>query len=347
MIATNATERLPKSLFYNSYGDRVVSIYVEAATSLGATVEVCTLEKAMSRLTRFDGEAKLSFIINICAAFRALESEGVIQAVAALSSIPCFPCRGDVAIIAEEKIISKHIAKTCGFNVAPSHRGFAAFLQNQIVVRKPINGGDSKGIEIVVDTSSAEPLSNNEFAEPFIVGADVAIYCVLDPTNGQHRVINTQICLSSQDDGRNLLHQTQTKFSSDNYDANVAVKLVWKNIDVSEDIQRAVANLGAAFHGTFLFRVDGRTTENPNAGQPLSLSSLTFLELNTMPTIPGDPGWISPWLDEWSSSLFVDSNPISEEELALQKLLAIWHKLYVQSKSDDGNSKELCTNSPI
>lgn len=337
LLATNATEHLPRALFYSTYGDRIIDEYAKAAIALGAEVEVCTLERTLFRLSRPEGEPVPDFVINVCAAFRALESEGLVQAVAALSQIPCFPCRGDVAVIAEEKIVSKHIAKTCGFSVAPSHRSFQGLPSGQVFVRKPVNGGDSRGIQLVTDAATGV-VAEHEFAEPFLVGSDATIYGVIDPKSGCHKVTNAQICATARDQGQTLLNVSQAKFSSEEYNADTEAKLVWCNVRVSEEFESAIVRLGQAFHNTFLFRVDGIASENRDEEEPLSLDEFTFLELNAMPTIPGDTGWLSPLLDEWTGGRFQSGGSNPQEQIALQMLLTIWFGLYVQSKSDDGNS---------
>nr|WP_321462451.1 hypothetical protein [uncultured Cohaesibacter sp.] len=178
VLATNDTQALQPSLFYNLYEERIAGQYTDALRDLGANVVVLTLDETLDLLASASGATKPAFVVNICAAFKNLECEGLIPAVAALSQIACFPCRGDVAIIAEEKIISKHLASSAGFKVAKTIRKIKGTDFQEILVRKPINGGDSKGIELIQSGAIAAELENNEFAEPFINGPDLELFCV-------------------------------------------------------------------------------------------------------------------------------------------------------------------------
>lgn len=339
IVATNATEELPSSLFYNLYGARVVEEYAKAAEALGAHVEICTLEQTLSRLTNFD--EPVGFVINVCAAFHSLEGEGLVQAVAALSGTPCFPCRGDVAIIAEEKIISKHIAAECGFRTLPSLRNLNQLGRHKSVVRKPISGGDSKGVVLERMPLAAAELGHHEFAEPFVAGTDLEVFCVVNPTTGQHHILNAKVRLPIDGLEYDLVHATSAKFSSDDYDPDAKVAISWKSVCVADCVGKAVQELGQAFHKTFLFRIDGRTQYRPDNPEPLELNDFVFLELNVMPTIPGDAGWLSPALFKWAKTDPAAADPtnqLSDGQLALRLLLAIWRQGYVQSKSVDGNT---------
>lgn len=339
VLATNETTGLSRNLFYNRYGTQVSSQYAEALRDIGATVFICTLDETLARLVDTKRDDQPSFVVNICAAFKRLESEGLIPAIAALTQIPCFPCRGDVAIIAEEKIVSKHLAAKAGFPITNTIRNFSGLTVDETVVRKPINGGDSKGIQIIRKGEAVPDLQCHEFAEPFIFGPDVELFCVWDEESQSHIVLNS-LCndLGTESDAFQI-HSAKMKSSSDEYDPNMKEAVNWRSLTISSEIADAVVQLGELFHRTFVFRIDAKLVGEVPLKRNLKLSDIVFLELNVMPTIPGDSGWLSPKLIAMANldeNLLMQWKHLSKGQIALRLLILIWSRNYVQSKSVDG-----------
>ncbi|PWV94434.1 hypothetical protein DFR52_1171 [Hoeflea marina] len=338
-LAANQPDGFPSSLYYNIYPSAVIEGYRTALEELGATVITCTLGQALERFSKFQKFEGFS-IVNICIAFNALECEGIIQAVAALSSVPCFPCRGDIAVITEEKIISKHLAAASGFLVVDTYHSLDALEVGKRYIRKLINSGDSKGLRIIEDIKNESPLSEREFAEPFVRGLDIELYCIFDPIEKKSVLLNTRVADWGKLNGTDFIHSSEMKPSSDIYQKGNEPVFRWKKIKVTREIEECVERLGVLLHNTFIFRIDGRLAPNAEVNEPIALEQFTFLEVNALPTIPGDDGWYSPRLIKIAG--LSDNDPHAENqpgsaELALKLLLSIWHKYYVQSKSADGN----------
>ncbi len=207
LVATNHTTRFDKALFYNIYPNRVIEAYSDALAYLGANVVILPLESAIDRLRANDSEDIFS-VVNVCAGFNALECEGIIQAIAALSRIACFPCRGDIAVISEEKIVSKHLAVSAGFKVARTYYHLSELAENAIYVRKKIASGDSKHVRVISDLTAEPPLSNDEFIEPFVQGSDLELFCIFDPRTSKHVVLSSKVLDWSDADTTYRIHST-------------------------------------------------------------------------------------------------------------------------------------------
>ena len=340
LLVTNLETEFAGKLFYNSYGPLVVNQYFEALTDLGAEVTISNLDTALKLLSQADQADKPDWIVNICAGFNSLESENIIQAIAALSCIPCFPCRGDVAIIAEEKIISKHLAQQAGFRIPRTIRNLEELSNRNIYVKKRINSGDSKHIKLMFSEGKLQPINSDEFIEPYISGSDVELCCLFDAEKNEHIILSAR-ALNVSDTGTGpFLHDSSMKSSSDDYNPEQKFQFEWLEIPTTEAVCDAVKRLGSLFHDSFVFRIDGRAIGFLKPDDQISLDNFIFLEINTMPTIPGDDGWLAPDLlkvaniNENDLSLFPD---LSSGQIGLRLLMLSWSKLYVQSKSEDGN----------
>ncbi len=79
-------------LFYNKYSPDVVVQYKEALEILGAECVERNLEQAINELNAPVNKHHYSGIVNLCAAFSDIQSEGIIPSIAALSLVPCLIC---------------------------------------------------------------------------------------------------------------------------------------------------------------------------------------------------------------------------------------------------------------
>lgn len=340
LLVTNLETEFGDKLFYNSYGPLVVDQYFEALKDLGAEVTVSNLDAAFKLFSQAGQTGKPDWVVNVCVGFNALESENIIQAIAALSYIPCFPCRGDIAIIAEEKIISKHLAQQAGFRTPQTIRNPVELSNREIYVKKRINSGDSKHIKLITSEHQLETIKQGEFVEPYISGSDVELFCLFDAKKNEHVILSAK-ALNIGNTGTNpFLHESSMKSSSDDYNPSQKMQLKWSEVSTTEAVCDAVKRLGSLFHDSFIFRIDGRVTGLLGPDVQISLDNFVFLEVNTMPTIPGDGGWFAPSLlriantNENDLSLFTN---LSSGQIALRLLMLAWSRIYVQSKSDDGN----------
>ena len=257
LLATNQPDAFGSDLFYNIYPPHVISGYRNALSDLGAEVSVCSLERAIQKLSNPILDKRL-FVVNMCTGFNSLESESAIQAVASLSNILCFPCRGDIAVITEEKIISKHLARTAGLRAPETYRTLSGLDNGKKYIRKRVNSGDSKGIRVVDRIGIEDPLNDCEYVEPFISGFDIELFCLFDPLIEEYILLGAIVADWGSPDGTERIQSTEMKSSSDAFVGSSVEIPRWIQVSVTEEMICCINKLGVILHNTFLFRIDGR-----------------------------------------------------------------------------------------
>lgn len=249
------------------------------------------LEEAATR----GRESRFDLVLHLPGTSTEFAFESLIPSVCAWIDRPIFPCNSRAATSSQNKLVGRTIAASCGWLV-PRRLVTGSELPGAVAIAKPINGGDSIGLERGRVEDLREYLdSNDHIVEEFIEGYDATIYIYRSILTGEFEIVGISAVIPDDEDNRQWYWTTEDKLLSSQrgeyrYSKSPPARRV--RFPASESLTQLARQTCLEFGVQYLARIDIRYTRKPEDGANCSIDSSYFLELNSMPTIAPNGSWI-------------------------------------------------------
>jgi len=266
-----------------------VFIAHQALHALGANVKISDTIEGQKLLL---SNENIEFVLEISGFGNNPSMESLLGLISDANNIGFFPSNGITQIIASDKLVSKRFALSAGLRVPRTITNKSEAVGMNRLVRKPICGGESQGLELV-DPSIFESkgFPTDDFCEQYIEGVDATFLVLVDPKTKQPHVI---AAFENQDLTKSKLTTNETKKK----DHAIYGRSVRSRTSILGGCDKALIDSIEGFTRDICFppisRLDFRKTQEKD--QPF-----VFLEVNTDPTLGANQLWYTP-IKEWCAT---------------------------------------------
>jgi len=222
----------------------------------------------------------IDFVLNLNNGCFQLSTMSLVPSICSFLNIPCIPCNSLSILSCENKLISNCIINESKILVPNKLND-----KENYGIYRPINLGNSMGIEL----GKFNHKNNNGIYQEFIPGYDITIPIMYNFVTDTMEILPATLYLPDSLDP-NWIYDEKAKMDDIGFKTFLISKM-------EKDLINELKKILKVFEITTFARIDARIKcnkkklSNKILDEPLKLSDLYFIEINSMPTIEPDDGF--------------------------------------------------------
>ncbi|WP_420723656.1 hypothetical protein [Hwanghaeella sp. LZ110] len=280
------------SVFHLKQRTKVITGYAEALDALKSEAIFFNIDQFIEVVSRYGNNVPFDFVIYVPGGTFNFGATLVIPSLSELIGRPVFPSAANAISLWHNKIAGRAAASHLGWNVAQRFM-HSDDIDGESVIRKPIFGGDSFGIEIYKNGKHPTSFDSGEdIIESFIDGYDATIYLARCPFRNEFEVLGGLVTKFDGSEPKKEIWTNDRKlYSSAQYQSKEVLNIERFSVNLATDISSLSAKTCNAFLVDTFARIDVRFQDDIAPEQELALKPSFFLELNPLPTISASGSW--------------------------------------------------------